>query len=194
MVEGSESFILKIPGFGSKVYENSEDITQYLFSQYGLQDFWLDQRPDSKIVSVRLRLRGGKGGFGSNLRAQGNKMSKKRAGNESCRDLSGRRIRSTNHAKLVSEYLVRKPEMERRREKEIREKMLKAIEAPNRRPVFSDVDYLRTARETVDMVEAAVLEAMLGGESDCESEDDSKGKEKIGRTTDDKEAGPSVQH
>jgi hypothetical protein len=47
-----------------------------------------------------LRLRGGKGGFGSMLRAQGGRMSSQKTTNfESCRDLSGRRLKTINSAK-----------------------------------------------------------------------------------------------
>lgn len=114
-------------------------------------------------MDVRLRLLGGKGGFGSQLRAQGNKMSsKKRAGGyEACRDLSGRRIRTINQAKLIDEYLRKKPELEAKRDEEIRAKMEKAIRAPDERPIFKDVDFIKTSRDLADEVELAVQEALL---------------------------------
>lgn len=120
------------------------------------------------FIDIRLRLVGGKGGFGSQLRAQGNKMSsKKRAGGyEACRDLSGRRIRTINQAKLIDEYLRKKPEIEAKREEEIRAKMEKAIRAPDQRPIFKDADFIRTSRELADEVELAVQEALLEEELD----------------------------
>jgi telomere stability and silencing protein Sde2 len=59
------------------------------------------------LLHLRFRMPGGKGGFGSQLRAQGNKMSsKKRAGNfSSCRDLSGKRIRTTEQNQRIEEPL-----------------------------------------------------------------------------------------
>lgn len=55
------------------------------------------------IMSVTLcpRLVGGKGGFGSLLRAQGGRISStlKSNNNESCRDLNGRRLKSVRTAK-----------------------------------------------------------------------------------------------
>lgn len=54
------------------------------------------------MVSLRLtpRLRGGKGGFGSQLRAAGGRMSsQKTSNNDSCRDLSGRRLSTIKEAK-----------------------------------------------------------------------------------------------
>ena len=58
--------------------------------------------PDEALVSLRLtpRMRGGKGGFGSQLRAAGGRMSsQKTSNNDSCRDLSGRRLSTIKEAK-----------------------------------------------------------------------------------------------
>ncbi len=54
------------------------------------------------LITLRLvpRLRGGKGGFGSQLRAAGGRMSsQKTSNNDSCRDLSGRRLSTIKEAK-----------------------------------------------------------------------------------------------
>jgi Silencing defective 2 N-terminal ubiquitin domain len=54
------------------------------------------------LISLRLvpRMRGGKGGFGSQLRAAGGRMSsQKTSNNDSCRDLSGRRLSTIKEAK-----------------------------------------------------------------------------------------------
>lgn len=130
--------------------------------------YYLAYSPDHRSVQVRLRIRGGKGGFGSQLRAQGNKMSsKKRAGNyEACRDLSGQRLRSQKHAKLIAEYLEREPERLSAKEKEIREKMQRHLEAPNRKTMFNDPTYLKTTRKIVDGTEEAVRSLFVGSESD----------------------------
>lgn len=56
----------------------------------------------SDLLSLRLspRLPGGKGGFGSQLRAAGGRMSsQKTSNNDSCRDLSGRRLSTIKEAK-----------------------------------------------------------------------------------------------
>ena len=51
-------------------------------------------------VLVKIRALGGKGGFGANLKSLGGRMNKKQTTNfDACRDLSGRRLRSVNHAK-----------------------------------------------------------------------------------------------
>lgn len=57
---------------------------------------------DSSLITLRLspRVLGGKGGFGSQLRAAGGRMSsQKTSNNDSCRDLNGRRLRTIKDAK-----------------------------------------------------------------------------------------------
>jgi ubiquitin len=53
-----------------------------------------------------LRLRGGKGGFGSLLRGNsGSAISRATTNFDACRDLQGRRMRHVNNAKLLSEWM-----------------------------------------------------------------------------------------
>lgn len=57
---------------------------------------------DNTFLNIQLssRILGGKGGFGSMLRAQGGRMNAQKTTNfEACRDLQGRRIRTVNDAK-----------------------------------------------------------------------------------------------
>jgi hypothetical protein len=57
---------------------------------------------NGSLVSFRLTpaLPGGKGGFGSQLRAAGGRMSSQKTGNnDACRDLSGRRLGTVKEAK-----------------------------------------------------------------------------------------------
>ena len=77
--------------------------------------------PHDTFLSLRLSvpLCGGKGGFGSQLRAAGGRMSSKRKNNQgesnsSNRNLDGRRLRTINEAKALAEYLALKPEMEKK--------------------------------------------------------------------------------
>ncbi|KAI9751927.1 MAG: hypothetical protein M4579_005838 [Chaenotheca gracillima] len=87
----------------------------------------------NSILPLRLSvpLCGGKGGFGSQLRAAGGRMSSRRKRNQgenngSNRNLDGRRIRTVNEAKALAEYLAVKPEMEKK-EKEARVKRWEQI-------------------------------------------------------------------
>jgi hypothetical protein len=84
--------------------------------------------PSDTFLPLRLTvpLCGGKGGFGSILRAQGGRMSsrKKKDGevNGSSRNLDGRRLRTVAEAKALAEYLAIKPDMEKREKEERRKK------------------------------------------------------------------------
>ena len=66
--------------------------------------------PTSNLVTLRLTpsLLGGKGGFGSQLRAAGGRMSsQKTSNNHSCRDLTGRRLSTIKEAKKCVFYYHR---------------------------------------------------------------------------------------
>lgn len=89
-------------------------------------------------IRLGLPLCGGKGGFGSQLRAAGGRMSSKRKrnqGNEnaSSRNLDGRRLRTVNEAKALAEYLAVKPEMAKREKEERRKRWEHIIDLAERR-------------------------------------------------------------
>lgn len=95
--------------------------------------------PADTFLSLRLTvpLCGGKGGFGSILRAQGGRMSSRKKKNQgdanaSSRNLDGRRLRTVAEAKTLAEYLAIKPEMEQR-EKDERRKRWEDIVASTER-------------------------------------------------------------
>lgn len=63
--------------------------------------------------SVVLRLRGGKGGFGSLLRGAATKAGQKKTSNfDACRDMSGRRLRHVNAEKKLKEWKAEAQERE----------------------------------------------------------------------------------
>ncbi|KIK61251.1 hypothetical protein GYMLUDRAFT_225470 [Collybiopsis luxurians FD-317 M1] len=144
---------------------------------------------ESGFVSLRLspRVLGGKGGFGSQLRAAGGRMSsQKTSNNDSCRDLSGRRLSTLKEAKKLAEYLESEPERlaakaEAQKAKlEALERKLgidnssgagpsKAGASSSEEPAklagkkhrFDDTEYLEQSRELVDNVKTAVSAALL---------------------------------
>lgn len=73
--------------------------------------------------SLLLRLRGGKGGFGSLLRGAATKAGQKKTNNfDACRDMSGRRLRHVNAEKKLDEW---KAEAEDRKLEKLAEDFLK---------------------------------------------------------------------
>ncbi len=71
--------------------------------------FRYDTYFSNQIIHVVPRIRGGKGGFGSMLRAIGAQIEKT-TNREACRDLSGRRLRDINEEKRLKIWLAQKEE------------------------------------------------------------------------------------
>ena len=118
------------------------------------------------ILPLRLSasLPGGKGGFGSQLRAAGGRMSsrKKRsaeAQNGSNRNLDGRRLRTITEAKNLATYLATKPEMERREKEERRKRWEAVVEAAERRE-----EEIRSGKKGKGLSEEWVVEKEEVGE------------------------------
>jgi hypothetical protein len=94
----------------------------------------------STLLPLRLSvpLCGGKGGFGSQLRAAGGRMSSKRKRNQgdnnsSSRNLDGRRLRTVNEAKALAEYLAVKPEMDKKEKEERRRRWQAVVDMAEKR-------------------------------------------------------------
>lgn len=93
-----------------------------------------------EFLTLRLsaRLCGGKGGFGSQLRAAGGRMSSKKKRNQgdnngSSRNLDGRRLRTVTEAKALAEYLAIKPDMEKKEKEQRRRRWEQVVELAERR-------------------------------------------------------------
>jgi len=92
----------------SSSLSSDKTTTTTLASILGPRDIDENENGNS-LVSLRLvpRMRGGKGGFGSQLRAAGGRMSSQKTNNnDSCRDLSGRRLSTIKEAKKCVYFTV----------------------------------------------------------------------------------------
>ena len=92
---------------------NLDQNNTYLISEGKLlkENFPLNDY-DNKIIEVRIKLKGGKGGFGSSLRLQ--QATKKQTKNfDACRDLQGRRLRKVNQERQLNEWRMKKAEEEK---------------------------------------------------------------------------------
>ncbi|KAJ5989916.1 hypothetical protein N7499_010445 [Penicillium canescens] len=139
-----------------------------------------DGESTSGLLPLRLAVpvRGGKGGFGSQLRAAGGRMSSKRKRNQgdnnsSSRNLDGRRLRTVNEAKALAEYLAVKPDMDKK-EKEERQKRWQAVVdiAEKRQDELKngtgkakiDGQWIEDKDEMNEKAREAVLQAMKDGQ------------------------------
>lgn len=133
---------------------------------------------DDDLLALRLSypLLGGKGGFGSQLRAAGGRMSSKRKKNRgdenaSSRNLDGRRLRTVTEAKALAEYLAIKPEMEQKEKERRKERWASIVDAAERREEEirnvsrgrMDGQWVEDKEEAGERTRDAVLAAMKEG-------------------------------
>jgi hypothetical protein len=97
---------------------------------------------------------GGKGGFGSMLRAIGAQIEKT-TNREACRDLSGRRLRDINEEKRVKEYLDKKKDEEVEEESvKVQKKITKLLSKPKHE--FKNEVYEHRRSELTQNIDDAV--------------------------------------
>ncbi|KAK8129533.1 hypothetical protein PG999_001913 [Apiospora kogelbergensis] len=132
---------------------------------------------DEEFLTLRLSapLCGGKGGFGSQLRAAGGRMSSKRKKtgreNDSSRNLDGRRLRTVNEAKALAEYLAIKPEMEQKEREKRMERWQKIVDAAEEKEYEIkhsnkgklDEKWVEHKADAAERTREAVLAAMTKG-------------------------------
>lgn len=98
---------------------------------------------------------GGKGGFGSMLRAIGAQIEKT-TNREACRDLSGRRLRDINEEKRLKTWLEKQSEREREAEEKKKRKIQKLLAVPKHE--FKDEEYEEARSKLTEKVNEAVEE------------------------------------
>ncbi|KAJ5715772.1 uncharacterized protein N7483_012953 [Penicillium malachiteum] len=134
----------------------------------------------SSLLPIRLSvpLCGGKGGFGSQLRAAGGRMASKRKRNQgennsSSRNLDGRRLRTVTEAKALAEYLAVKPEMDKKEKEERRQRWQAVVDMAERRQEEIkngggrekiDGQWMNDKEEMNEKAREAVLQAMKDGD------------------------------
>ena len=122
-------------------------------------------------------LPGGKGGFGSLLRAIGAQIQKT-TNHEAMRDLSGRRQRDINNEQRMREYAAKKADREREEleKKEAKLQKLKRLAERENKHEFSDAQYDKVRSETEENVHNAMEAAMKVHSEAREAENDLKRK------------------
>lgn len=109
----------------------------------------------SHDIHAELRLLGGKGGFGSMLRAIGAQIEKT-TNREACRDLSGRRLRDINEEKRLKTWL----DSQKNREQDAEDKQKKKIEKLQAKPKheFKDEAYEQARSDLTQNIADSVEE------------------------------------
>lgn len=148
-------------------------IKQYVSVKTGMlqTDFYL--LLNGKIVSESIvqngimhivpRMLGGKGGFGSMLRAIGAQIEKT-TNREACRDLSGRRLRDINEEKRVKEFLAKGGPTTEDPEERKKRKLQRLCQAP--KTEFKDENYEKHMAEMTESVSNALDCGLKAGTSE----------------------------
>lgn len=113
--------------------------------------------PNNSAVHVSLSLLGGKGGFGSMLRAIGAQIEKT-TNREACRDLSGRRLRDINEEQRLKRWIAKKAEREREAA-ERRRRKLERLRCPPKHD-FHDSEYDRERRDMTERIDDALTHGL----------------------------------
>lgn len=122
------------------------------------------------IYHLEPRLYGGKGGFGSMLRALGAQIEKT-TNREACRDLSGRRLRDVNHEKEMGEWLKKQAEREAEKEQRRLERLQRKLAEPKH--LFTDPQYQQQCHDMSERLEESVLKGLQASSSPQVKADDS---------------------
>ncbi|XP_062427586.1 splicing regulator SDE2 [Rhea pennata] len=116
-----------------------------------------DALQNGAVYSLEPRLCGGKGGFGSMLRALGAQIEKT-TNREACRDLSGRRLRDVNHEKAMAEWVKQQAEREAEKEQRRLERLQRKLAEPKH--FFTNPDYQQQCHEMAERLEDSVLKGL----------------------------------
>lgn len=146
---------------------------QYVSIKTGMQltDFYLlfngkiinENMVENGIVHIVPRILGGKGGFGSMLRAIGAQIEKT-TNREACRDLSGRRLRDINEEKRVKDFLAKGGPSTEDPEERKKRKLQRLRQAP--KTEFKDEHYEKHMSEMTESVSDAVECGFKAGTSE----------------------------
>lgn len=166
--------------------------TEYYLTQNGKRytvTSKIDDNSNNAAVHIHLRVLGGKGGFGSMLRAIGAQIEKT-TNREACRDLSGRRLRDINEEKRLKSWLDKQQE----REEEAAAKTSRKIEKLQAKPKheFKDDKYFNARSNLEQNVSDALEEGLKNaGTASTSSNGSSSESPKIHSVDECNEAGGS---
>jgi len=121
-----------------------------------------DRIKDGDVVHVHCTLNGGKGGFGSMLRAIGAQIEKT-TNKEACRDLSGRRLRDINEEQRLKKWIAKQAEREKEREERKRLRIQRLQEQPKHN--FHDPEHDKVISSLGSKIDEALAEGLKRAET-----------------------------
>lgn len=125
----------------------------YFLNYRGVSSCNSDTVQTDGVYHVFPKVLGGKGGFGSMLRAIGAQIEKT-TNREACRDLSGRRMRDVNNEKKLKDWIAKKADREREKERVRKERLARRLAVPKHN--FEDPNYEDQKTKVADNLEDAL--------------------------------------
>lgn len=139
-------------------------------------------------IDILIPLLGGKGGFGSLLRAIGAQIEKT-TNRDACRDLSGRRLRDVKREDELKKLIALQEKLQeerKRKKKEKLENLKKKTEASSNSAsiqelvaMFDDHDYNKRRLELCDIIEAAVEKGIINFKKRQQDVEDAEYKKRM---------------
>ncbi|KAJ1925260.1 hypothetical protein IWQ60_004665 [Tieghemiomyces parasiticus] len=111
---------------------------------------------------LQLAVRGGKGGFGSMLRARGAMMaSKKATDQDACRNLDGHRLRSAKAVDAAIKKMDQADELARKRKEKLHKRIQRGLQEPvEREHRFEDGQFFKDTEKMAAKAKQAVHKAV----------------------------------
>ena len=167
----------KLPSADTRyILSNHANLQLSRSSPTAISELLPNQNTDFLSLRLSVPMCGGKGGFGSQLRAAGGRMSSRkkksnRDENADSRTLDGRRVRTVTEAKALAEYLAIKPEMDRAEKEKRRDRWEQIVQLSEQREAEIkngtkgklDGQWVEDKEESNEKTRNAVLAAMSSG-------------------------------
>ncbi|GFQ82047.1 replication stress response regulator SDE2 [Trichonephila clavata] len=157
---------VKCASFGNNMVK-FEDIRHHLVSSFNIHDFVLYYNgkqlhesqavPEDGTIHVAFLLPGGKGGFGSMLRAIGAQIEKT-TNREACRDLSGRRLRDINEEQRLKKWISKEAEREAEKVQRRKQRIERLKSQPKHN--FVDFEYEKEISQLPERIDDALSEGI----------------------------------
>lgn len=137
-----ESISVRLPTENTEIISlestSTVTLTKFLSENYPLNDFYYTQNDllissleqlssRDATITVCPKGRGGKGGFGANLKRSGKLAGRNTTNFDACRDLQGRRLGDLRRAQLLADEKEKESQSEKEDSKEKREEELREI-------------------------------------------------------------------
>uniref|UniRef100_A0A1B6FRC2 SDE2-like domain-containing protein n=1 Tax=Cuerna arida TaxID=1464854 RepID=A0A1B6FRC2_9HEMI len=185
-------------------FESQEQLESWISEKYDLnrQSYYVmcngkkiysicgDSRTSESIFYVVPRILGGKGGFGSMLRAIGAQIEKT-TNREACRDLSGRRLRDINEEQRLKNWISQQAEREREAAERKKQKLERLCQEPKYE--FKDDGYDKSRSTMPEEMSSSVDQGFRASTSKTSESSNGAGRTKRKHNEEEPETKPRIK-